>query len=110
VAVCELQARGVVAHLLRARLWVLFCGGSRCHDPAIDAVAALRDAFCDVRGLQWMRLFRRTKAGKRRDFLAGDSGDRQYARAHRLAVQLDGAGAALCEAAAEMRIVESEVI
>src|ERR1700722_5963318 len=39
----------------------------RRHDPAIDAVAALRDLFLDVGGLQRVRLFRGAEAGERRD-------------------------------------------
>src|SRR5205085_7429607 len=43
----------------------LFCEEGRGrHDPAIDAVAALRHLLLNVRGLQRMRLLRRAEPGE----------------------------------------------
>src|SRR5207237_7925681 len=44
------------------------------------------------------------------DLLCPDRRERHHAGAHRLAVEMHGAGAALGEAAAEARAVESQVI
>src|SRR5580692_7762081 len=83
----------------------------RCgHDPAIDAVAALRNLFLDVGGLQRVRLVRRAKAGERRDLAVADCRNRRDAGADRLPVEMHGAGAALGEPATEMRIVQAEIV
>src|SRR5690349_1672412 len=84
--------------------------GRSGHDPAIDAVATLRDLFLDVGRLQWMRLFRCAKAGKRRDLGVADSRNCCDAGARGLAVEMYRACAALREAAAEVRIIETKVI
>ena len=80
------------------------------HQPAIDAVAALRHLLFNISGLQRMRLFRRAEAGQRHDLGVADSGERRDAGTHRLAVEMHGAGAALCQPAAEMRIVEADIV
>ena len=43
------------------------------HDPAVDAVAALRHLLLDVGGLQRMRLLRRAEAGQRHDLGVADA-------------------------------------
>src|SRR5712671_3725898 len=48
--------------------------GKKCrggHDPAIDAVAALRHLLFHVGGLEGMRLIRRAKPRQRYDLVAG---------------------------------------
>ncbi len=80
-----------------------------CHDPAVDAVAALRHLLLDIGGLQRMRLVGRAEAGERDDFSSADLRKRRPARARRLAVEMHDAGAALAEPAAEMRIVEIKI-
>src|SRR5262249_25950205 len=60
--------------------------------------------------LDRMRLLGRAEAGKGDDLAAAYRRDRRHAGAHRLAVDVHGAGAALRQAAAEMRIVERELV
>src|SRR5882762_8554087 len=99
-----------VAQLRVARFRVLLEIGRGGHYPAIDAVAALRHLLLDIRRLQRMRLLRRTEAFEGGDGLAARGGDRQHARAHRLAVKVHGASAALREAAAEVGIIKTEIV
>ncbi len=73
------------------------------HDPAVDAVAALRHLLFDIGGLQRMRLLGRSEPGHRHDLAVADGRHRRDAGADRLAVQMHGAGAALREPAAELR-------
>src|SRR6478752_207502 len=54
------------------------------HEPAVDAVAALRHLLLDIGGLQWMWLFRCPKPRKRRDLGVADGRYRGDARAGRL--------------------------
>src|SRR5580704_16234 len=82
----------------------------RRHDPAVDAVAALRNLLLDIGGLQGMRLVRRAEAGERDDLAVADRRDRRDAGADRLAVEMHSAGAALGEPATEMRIVQAEIV
>src|SRR6266404_4839924 len=99
-----------VAQLRVARFRVLLEISRGRHDPAVDAVAALRHLLLYVRRLQRVRLFRRAEALEGGDGLATRGGDRQHARAHRLAVKLHGASSALREPAAEVGIVEAEIV
>src|SRR5215831_9023069 len=80
------------------------------HDPAVDAVAALRHLLLHIGLLDRMRLLGRAEAGEGDDLAAAYRRDRRHAGAHRLAVDVHGAGAALRQAAAEMRIVERELV
>src|SRR5580692_11753225 len=57
-----------------------------------------------------MRMFGRTEAGKRDDGPVADVADRRDAGARWLTVEMHGAGAALRKAAAEVRIVEAEIV
>src|SRR5256712_3199967 len=99
-----------IAQLCVARFRVLLEIGRGGHYPAIDAVAALRHLLLDIRRLQRMRLLRRTEAFEGGDALAARGGDRQHARAHRLAVKVHGTSTALREAAAEVGIIKTEVV
>src|ERR1700733_13746721 len=81
-----------------------------CHQPAIDAVAALRHLLLDIGCLQGMRLLRRAEAGDCHDLGFTDSRQRRHAGACRLAVEVHGTGAALRQSAAEMRIVETDIV
>ncbi len=83
--------------------------GSR-HQPAVDAVAALRHLLLDIGGLQWMWLFRCPKACERRDLGVADGRYRGDARTGRLAVKMHRAGAALRKPATEMWIVETKIV
>jgi len=49
------------------RLLLVVQERGRRHDPAVDAVAALRHLLFDVGGLQGVRLVRRAEAGERDD-------------------------------------------
>ena len=85
----------------------------RCgrHELAGLAVTALRDVVLDPCGLQRMQLaVGACEAFDRRDLLTRGGGDRHRARAHRRAVQMHGARAALGDAAAVLRADQTEVI
>src|SRR5437879_3475846 len=92
------------------RLRLLFQERRRGHDPAVDAVAALRHLLFDVGGLQRMRLFGGAEAPDGGHLASGHGRERHHAGAHRLAVQMHGARAALRESAAEVRIAHPEVV
>src|SRR5262249_47439489 len=108
------RVRGAAAEIARERLLDFGVGGLGIRveqrlgadDEAVDAVAALERLLLDERLLQGMRIFRRAEAFERRDRAAADVLHLQRAGAHRLAVDEDGARAALREAAAELRPVE----
>ena len=53
------------------------------HDPAVDAVAALRHLLFDIGGLQRMRLVGRAEAGERHHLAVADRGHRRDAGADR---------------------------
>src|SRR5882762_448426 len=105
-----LEARERFAQLRVARLRVLVQVGRRGHDPAVDAVAALRHLLLYVGGLQRVRLLRRAQAFQRRYLLALHRRERHHAGAHRFSVQVHGARAALREPAAEVRIAHLEIV
>src|SRR2546422_2338302 len=109
-AAAALEPGQGVAQLRVARFRVLLEISRGRHDPAVDAVAALRHLLLYVRRLQRMRLFRRAEAFEGSNGLAARGGDRQHARAHRLAVKVHGTSSALREAAAEVGIVETEIV
>src|SRR6266480_915842 len=77
------------------------------HDLPRLAVAALRHVFLDPRALHGVRAVP-GEAFDRGHSFAGDGGHGQYAGARRDAVQVDGAGAALGDAAAELGAGEPE--
>src|SRR5580700_10176941 len=105
-----LQPGQCVADLGVGRLLLVAQERRRRHDPAIDAITALRHFFLDISGLQRVRLVRRAEAGERDDLAVADRRDRRDAGADRLAVEMHGAGAALGKPAAEMRIVQAEIV
>jgi hypothetical protein len=72
------------------------------HDHSRLAVSALRDLVRDPRGLQRMRLLFRRQTFDRRDLLAWHGRCRDGARAHGGAIDVDGAGTAGSNAAAEL--------
>src|SRR5690348_14437339 len=57
-----------------------------------------------------MRFFRGAKSGERCDPAGADRRHRRDARADRLTVKMHGAGAALRQPAAEMRIIQIEIV
>src|SRR6185312_7810609 len=71
------------------------------HDLPRLTVAALGHVFLDPRLLQPVPVLR-GQAFDGGHLVAGSGGDGRHARAHRLAVQMDGAGAALAHAAPEL--------
>src|ERR671924_12 len=79
------------------------------HDLPRLAVAALRHVLRDPGPLDRVRAVL-GQAFDGRDALVGDRGDGQHAGAGRDAVQVHGTGAALCNAAAELRAREPECI
>src|SRR5262249_31467847 len=101
-----LEAGERILYLVLGRL-LLLLGGGRCrHDPAVDAVAALRHLLLDIGLLDRMRLLGRAEAGERHHLAVADGRDRRHTGADRLAVEMHRAGAALRKPAAEMWIVE----
>src|ERR1700676_1743630 len=62
-----LQSGQRILDLRFARLLLVAQEGGRGHQPAVDAVAALRHLLLDISRLQGVRLFRRAKAGQRYD-------------------------------------------
>ena len=94
-----------------ARLLVLGQERRRLHDHAVDAVAALRGLLVDEGLLHRMRLLRRAEAFERHHLLPGvHRRQRRDAGAHRRAVDVDRASAALAEPAAEARAVKAEIV
>src|SRR6266566_3885837 len=77
------------------------------HDLPRLAVAALRHVFLDPRALHGVRAVLGEAFDRGHPF-GGDGGHGQYAGARRDAVQVDGAGAALGDAAAELGAGETE--
>src|SRR5271154_6242120 len=83
----------------------------RClHDHAVDAVAALHGLFIDECSLQRMRFFRRAKSLESHNAVADRADGGKNAGADGAAVEMYGAGAALAEAAAEARAVQTEIV
>src|SRR6185295_833792 len=106
------------ADQVRERGFDLLIGGMRFflqqrgggHDPAIDAVGALRNLFFEPSGLHRMGMFGSPEAGEGYDLGVLHRRNRQLAGAHRLTVDVNRAGAALAEAAAEAGIVQIELV
>ena len=80
------------------------------HDHAGDAVAALRRLLGLEGGGSGPGLRRRCQPFERADLALAQRGDRHQAGEDRLAVDQDGAGAALAEAAAELGAVERQLV
>src|SRR6267143_2603720 len=100
--------RGVDVTVARVRL-----GGEqrrRGHDLAGLAIAALRHLQLDPGLLDLFAGGCGAYGLDRGDALAGRGSDRRQARAHRLAIEVDGARAAQAEAAAEFRAGHAEHI
>src|SRR5262245_61590729 len=109
-AAAALEAGERLPDLRVGRLLGLIEERGRRHDAAVDAVAALRHLLLHVGLLDRMRLLGRAEAGKGDDLAATHRRHRRHAGAHRLAVDVHGASAALRQAAAEMRVVERELV
>src|SRR6266550_1699800 len=82
----------------------------RGHHPAVDAIGALVDLLFDPRLLNRVRILRRADAGKRHDFLAFHRPHGGNAGADRASIDMDRAGAALPEPAAESRIDQAQLV
>ena len=95
--------------VLVGRLGILVQQDGGAHDLSGLAVAALRDVDFDPGALHGMGIVAR-KAFDGGDVLAGNAGERRYARADRDAVKMDGAGSAKRHAAAEFCAGEAEGI
>src|SRR5499427_5877137 len=83
------------------RLLLLIEQRRRGHDPAVDAVAALRHLLLDIGLLDRVWLLRRAETGERDDLAGAHRRDRGDAGAYGRAVDVHGAGAALRQPAAE---------
>src|SRR6516225_12416970 len=95
--------------LIASRSGVLFEQSGRLHDLARLAIAALRDLLGDPSLLQRVARIRR-QAFDRRDLLAANIRQLRTARADGLSVDVDSAGAALSDAAAEFRPSQLEML
>src|SRR6516165_8702963 len=82
----------------------------RGHDPAIEAIAALRHLLDNESRLQRVRMFGRAEPSERRHLGPRRRRYRQRALPRRRAVDMDGAGPALREPAAETWVVEPELV
>src|SRR5436853_254197 len=102
-----LDARHRLADFRVGRLWIRLQKRGGGHDPAREAVAALRHLLFDVRLLERMRALSRAEAGERGHAFPGGGFDRRNARAYRRAIEVDRARAALRFAAAELRVIEA---
>src|SRR5215470_11814488 len=98
------------AHLSFGRLLLVSQKGRGRHDPAVDAVSALRHLLLDVGCLKGMRLVGRSEPSEGDDSAAAHRRDRCNARADWLSVEMDSAGAALHQAAAEVWIIQANVV
>jgi hypothetical protein len=105
-AAAALQASQPVADVGLGGVRLVAQQRRRGHDPAVQAIAALRRLLMDEGRLQRVRVFRRADAGEGDDLGGADLGDRQRAGALRRAVDMHGAGAALAQSAAEAGVVE----
>src|SRR5438045_6885148 len=85
-AAAAFQSGQRIVDLGLARLLVVAQERRGGHEPAVDAVTALRHPFLDVRGLQRMRLFRRTEAGTRGDLAVAVGNHRSDTCAYRLII------------------------
>src|SRR5258705_6482927 len=91
------------------RLGLLLQQGGRRHDLSRLAVAALYDVEVHPRLLHRLRCARR-QAFDRRYLAIGNGRDRRRARAQRLSVDVDGAGAALRDATPVLGAGEAELL
>src|SRR5262249_37538565 len=66
-----------VLDLVLGRLLLLIEQGGGRHDPAVDAVAALRHLFLHIGLLDWMRLLWGADAGECHHLAVADGGDRR---------------------------------
>ena len=110
--------RPAAAEIARESLFDLFQSRVRClrengasgHDHAVSAIAALRGLLGDKSGLESARFFRRSQTFQSGDGAARNLFDGRGARAHGLAVDQHGAGAALAEPATELCAMQCERI
>ena len=109
-AATALEAGEGLADLRVGGLRRFFEQRDRGHDPAVEAIAALRNLFGDIGFLQLVRLAVLADTGKRRNLAGADGINRRDAGANRLAVDPNRSGAALGEAASEARIFQSEIV
>lgn len=104
-----LDAGQSIFHLCFGGLWIALKKRGGGHDPAVDAISALRNLLCNEGFLQFMG-FAAAKSGERRNFRILDGIYRRDARTRGGAVDDDCASSALGEAAAKFWIPETEVI
>jgi len=87
-----------------------FRRGCHRHDHAALAIAALRNIIGDPGLLHLVQRAIGAEAFDGGDLFAGGFADRDAARAHRDPVDMDGAGAALCNAASVFGSGQSDVL
>src|SRR6266576_588044 len=92
-----------------ARLGSAAQQGSGCHDLPRLAIPTLRDVLRDPRLLRTVRRGW-TEPFDGRDGFGPHCGDRQHARADRLATEMHGAGTALCDTTSKLRAGQAEAI
>jgi hypothetical protein len=92
------------------RRWIVREQCRRFHDLSRLAVTALRRTLIDPRLLEWMELTVLRQPFNRRDLLTDCCRERRDARANWLAIEVDGAGATLRDAATELGPSQSKII
>jgi len=96
--------------LLQSRMRRLGENGACGHDHAVGAIAALGCLLGDESGLERARFFRSPQTFESGHRPARDLFDWRHARAHGLAIDQHGAGAALAEPATEFCAVQRQRI
>jgi hypothetical protein len=91
-------------------LRILFKQRGGLHDHSVDTVTALRGLLSDEGLLQRMKFFRASEAFQSEDGLPGNDRERGNTRTYGLSIYVYGTRSALCQAAAESRAVQAEII
>src|SRR3569833_1005053 len=100
----------MTANFFVRRIWLLVQESLRLHHHPGNAVAALGGLFVDKGLLQLVRLAAFHQAFQRGDFAVADRRHRQKAGERRASVDMDHAGAALPESAAEARAMQPQIV
>ena len=104
-----LEAREPIADLLLGRVGRVAQQRRRRHDPAIEAVAALRRLLLNEGKLQFVRRRLGAQARERGNGTL-HFGERQLATAHGSTAEQHGARTALSETAPEARVAQLQII
>ncbi len=109
-AATAFEIRKGLANLWIARIGIVPKEGRRGHDPAIEAIAALRNVFLNKSRLNRVWIFFRSQPGQGCYLAPFGLRDRCDAGAGSLTVDMDGARSALSQAASKMRVGIFEIV